>query len=341
LNINIQEEYENFLNELQEIVECWVGVTVDNGPATIAINGKAADPTQLRDLINQLAMTATAALTVLDPDQDGDIDNVDKDDVDYEGSDSDSDEGMETEAEDDNNMEMATSPQAMYCPSCTQALPDAANFCPGCGVASTTTKESDDSEDKIKEALVADNENVTEEVTEEATPEAPARLLTDADLQALAMVTAEAVKAVFAATQVKEEEEAPEVPAEPEAEVEVEAPVADAEPEAEVEVEAEAAENTQESDVAEYSADDLKKAVAEALDSFKAEVAEAYRENGAPRKGLISTNPIDVEDEAELTVESLASMDTRSFREAQHEAWGGVPFFQSLSGSRWRWFRPV
>ena len=319
--INIQEEYNTFLNELQEIVECWVGITVDNGPANITVNGKAADPTQLRDLINQLAMTATAALTVLDPDQDGDIDNVDKDDADYEGSDS---EGMEAEVMDDNNMDgtvVNDNADTMYCPSCTQALPDAANFCPGCGVAAITKTESVDSAE-MKEALVADTENVTEEVTDEATPEAPARLLTDADLQALAMVTAEAVKAVMATTQVKEEEEAPEA----DAEVEDEAPVA--EPEAEVEVEA--AESTQESDVAEYSADDLKKAVAEALDSFKSEVAEAYRDNGAPRKGLVTTNPIDAEVAEEYTAEGLASMDSRSFREAQHQTWGDVPFFQHL-----------
>lgn len=320
-NINIQEEYNTFLNELQEIVECWVGITVDNGPANITVNGKAADPTQLRDLINQLAMTATAALTVLDPDQDGDIDNVDKDDVDYEGSDS---EGMEAEVMDDNNMDgtvVTHDNTAMFCPSCTHALPDAANYCPGCGVAAITKTESVDSAE-MKEALVADTENVTEEVTDEATTEAPARLLTDADLQALAMVTAEAVKAVMATTQVKEEEEAPEA----DADVEDEAPVA--EPEAEVEVEA--AESTQEGDVAEYSAEDVKKAVAEALDSFKSEVAEAYRDNGAPRKGLVTTNPIDAEVAEEYTAESLAAMGTRDFREAQHQTWGDVPFFQSL-----------
>jgi hypothetical protein len=101
-----------------------------------------------------------------------------------------------------------------------------------------------------------------------------------------------------------------------------------AEPEAEVEVEA--AESTQEGDVAEYSAEDVKKAVAEALDSFKSEVAEAYRDNGAPRKGLVTTNPIDAEVAEEYTAESLAAMGTRDFREAQHQTWGDVPFFQSL-----------
>lgn len=320
--INIQEEYDAFLTELQEIIECWVGVTVDNGPANISISGKAADPTQLRDLINQLALTATTALTVLDPDQDGDIDNVDMDDVDYEGS--------EETSEDDNNMDGVAPAPGPNCTSCSHQLPDAAMYCPGCGTAVTVHEESTDSEEEIKEALVAENENVTEEVTEEATTEAPARSLTDADLQALAMVTAEAVKAAFAATQVKEEEEAPEAEAEVEVEVEDEAPVAEPEADAEAEVEVEAAESTLEGDVAEYSADDLKKAVAEALDSFKSEVAEAYRENGAPRKGLVTTNPIEADEDGELTVEGLASMDSREFREAQHQTWGTVPFFQNL-----------
>ena len=325
-NINIQEEYETFLSELQEIVECYVGITVDNGPASISVNGRAADPTQLRDLIKQLADTATAALLTLDPDEDGDIDNVDVDDVDYTGSDP---EGTEAEAmPDDNNMDGsggAGDPDddaPLYCPSCTQELPDAATYCFACGVAVNTSTESDDSIE-MKEALVADTEIVTEEVTEEATPEAPARLLTDADLQALAMVTAEAVKAAFA-VQVQEEEKDV---ATAEVEVEVEAPVAKTEPE--VEVEAESL-DTQESDVAEYSADDLKKAVAEALDTFKAEVAEAYRENGAPRKGLVSSDPIESETIEEYTPESLAKMSTRDFREAQHQTWGDVPFFQSL-----------
>ena len=318
-NINIQEEYEDFLNELQDIVESYVGITVDNGPATISVNGIAADPTQLRDLIKQLADTATAALLTLDPDEDGDIDNVDVDDVDYQVSDS---EGPEAEAmPDDNNMDGSggagepADPDALYCPSCTQQLPDGASFCPGCGVAATTNTESEDSIE-MKEALVADTEIVTEEVTEEATPEAPTRLLTDADLQALAMVTAEAVRAALA-TQVEEKEE----DVATKAEVEVEAPVAEAEAESQ---------STPEGDVAEYSADDLKKAVAEALDTFKAEVAEAYRDNGAPRKGLVSNTPTEGVVAEEYTAESLASMGSREFREAQHETWGDVPFFKQL-----------
>jgi len=168
---------------------------------------------------------------------------------------------------------------------------------------------------KTKEALVADTENVTEEVTESA-PEAPARLLTDADLKALAVITAEAVSAVMNAKEVKEQ-------ADPEdAE---EAPAADAEPEVAAD------ENTPEGEMAEsYSADDLKKAVAEALDSFKGEVAEAYRENGAPRKGIVA-NEISEEDiEEAFSTERLATLGTREFREAQYDAWSNVPFFKRM-----------
>jgi len=359
--INITEEYQEFLDDLQEVVENWVGVSVDNGSATINVNGKAMDPTQLRALIKQLAMTATAALTVLDPDQDGDIDNIDPDD-DSPGANTDpnyTNDGLMSDVEtDDNNMESDVTPykdpgvatdskvnitgQKMYCPSCNQSLPDgvtsecescgtALMACESCGCAqmegtqectecgaSMMASESYDSQE-IKEALVADTENVAEAVTDEV-PEVPARSLTDADIKALAAITAEAVAAAISGTQVKEEAD----PEEPEVEV-----AADAEPAEDAEVEAQ--ENTQESDMAEsYSADDLKKAVAEALDTFKSEVAEAYRENGAPRKGLVTTEIADDENDEAFTAESLSRMGTREFRESQYEAWGAVPFFQRL-----------
>ena len=229
------------------------------------------------------------------------------------------------------------SKEKMYCPSCNNSLPDGVTECSSCGEsigqcpdcgcmqamganectecgASMMNNESDNS-NKTKEALVADTENVTEEVTESA-PEAPARLLTDADLKALAVITAEAVSAVMNAKEVKEQ-------ADPEdAE---EAPAADAEPEVAAD------ENTPEGEMAEsYSADDLKKAVAEALDSFKGEVAEAYRENGAPRKGIVA-NEISEEDiEEAFSTERLATMGTREFREAQYDAWSNVPFFKRM-----------
>ena len=359
--INITEEYAEFLDDLQEVVENWVGVSVDNGSATINVNGKAMDPTQLRALIKQLAMTATAALTVLDPDQDGDIDNIDPDDN-SPGANTDpnyTNDGLMSDIEtDDNNMESDVTPykdpgvatdskvkisrEMMYCPSCNQSLPDGVtNECESCGAslmacescgcaqmegtqectecgASMMASESHDSQE-IKEALVADTENVAEAVTDEV-PEVPARSLTDADIKALAAITAEAVAAAIAGTQVKEDADSEE----PEAEV-----AADAEPAEEPEVEAQ--ENTQESDMAEsYSADDLKKAVAEALDTFKSEVAEAYRENGAPRKGLVTTEIADEENDEAFTAESLSRMGTREFRESQYEAWGAVPFFQRL-----------
>jgi hypothetical protein len=227
--------------------------------------------------------------------------------------------------------------EKMYCPSCNSSLPDAVTECSNCGEslgqcpncecmqvagasecaecgASMMNNESNNSI-KTKEALVADTENVTEEVTESA-PEAPARLLTDADLKALAVITAEAVSAVMNAKEVKEQ-------ADPE-DVE-EAPAADAEPKVAAD------ENTPEGEMAEsYSADDLKKAVAEALDSFKGEVAEAYRENGAPRKGIVA-NEISEEDiEEAFSTERLATLGTREFREAQYDAWSNVPFFKRM-----------
>ena len=168
-----------------------------------------------------------------------------------------------------------------------------------------------------KDALVADTENVAEAATD-VVPEVPARSLTEADITALASIMSEAVAtAVAAATKINEE-----AATEPETEA----------PEAEAEVEVEATENTQqEGDMAEtYSADDLKKAVAEALDSFKGEVAEAYRENGAPRKGLVSNEPTDEDVEEAFSAERLAKMGTREFRESQYDAWGHVPFFQRL-----------
>ena len=78
-----------------------------------------------------------------------------------------------------------------------------------------------------------------------------------------------------------------------------------------------------------YSADDLKKAVAEALDTFKSEVAEAYRENGAPRKGLVVAEATDEDIDEAFSAERLSKMGTREFREAQYEAWSNVPFFAS------------
>jgi len=367
-NIDIKEEYNQFLNELQEIIESWVGITVDNGPATISVNGQAADPTQLRDLINQLAATATAALTVLDPDQDGDIDNVDIDDVDYKSSDSDEepiadilrhDKGHDewhamhgdppckseadcaamrarykAEAEikktDDNNMEGVPSDAgdaAMFCSSCNYSLPDGVTACPECGESIITKESQPGDSTETKEALVADTENVAEAVTDEV-PEVPARSLTEADLKALAGMIAEATAAAISATQVKEEEEAPAEEPEAAEEVPEEEPEAAAE-----ETEVEAAESTQEGDMAEsYSAEDLKKAVAEALDTFKEEVTEAYRENGAPRKGLVSSEVADEDVEESFSAERLAKMGTKAFRESQYEAWSNVPFFQQLWG---------
>jgi len=180
---------------------------------------------------------------------------------------------------------------------------------------------------EIKEALVADTENVAEAVTDEV-PEVPARSLTEADLKALAGMIAEATAAAISATQVKEEEEAPAEEPEAAEEVPEEEPEAAAE-----ETEVEAAESTQEGDMAEsYSAEDLKKAVAEALDTFKEEVTEAYRENGAPRKGLVSSEVADEDVEESFSAERLAKMGTKAFRESQYEAWSNVPFFQQLWG---------
>lgn len=245
-------------------------------------------------------------------------------------------------ATDDDNADLDKSAE-MYCPSCSLSLPDGlmSETCASCGEslaqcatcesiqvngikqcaecgASMMSSESDFvGSHEIKEALVADTENVAEAVTDEV-PEVPARSLTDADLKALAMITAEAVAAAFNATQVKEEEAIAE---EPEAAEEVAAE----------ETEVEAAESTQEGDMAEsYSADDLKKAVAEALDTFRGEVAEAYRENGAPRKGLVSNEIADEDIEEAFSAERLAKMGTSAFRESQYEAWKNVPFFQQL-----------
>ena len=164
---------------------------------------------------------------------------------------------------------------------------------------------------------MADTETVTEEATTEV-PEVPARSLTEADITTLATVISEAVAAaVVAATPIQEQ-----------APVETETSAV----EAEVEVEAEATESTQqEGDMAEtYSADDVKNAVAEALASFKDEVAEAYRDNGAPRKGMVGNASGDGALQEEYSAEDLATMNTRQFREAQVSVWGDIPFFRDL-----------
>ena len=321
-NIDVQEEYNTFLNELQEVVESYVSINVDNGPASIGVTGYASDPTQLRALIAQLAATATAALVTLDPDEDGDIDNIDPDDDSAgKSSNTDSSEGAEAETQKANGETSLVPPLVdasnMYCGSCNGALPESASYCPACGVSVPTNESAPDGSNDTKESIVADTETVTEEATTEV-PEVPARSLTEADITTLATVISEAVAAaVVAATPIQEQ-----------APVEAETSVA----EAEVEVEAEATESTQqEGDMAEtYSADDVSNAVAEALASFKDQVAEAVRDNGAPRKGMVGNASGDGALQEEYSAEDLATMNTRQFREAQVSVWGDIPFFRDL-----------
>lgn len=360
--INIVSEHEMLTSEIQDILEAYASIALVNDDDSISITGYATDPHQLKVVANRIAFGAIAAMHAIDPDDDGDIylSKPDWSAVDATGDAG----GMGPEDEekpviyqpDDNNMEASpvsdykdpgvatdskvnTDQEKLYCPSCNQQLPngvtnectecgESLSMCADCGCmqsagasectecgAAMMTNESDDSMNN-KEALVADTEIVAEEVTESA-PEVP-RLLTDADLKALAVITAEAVSAVMNAKEVKEEEPTEE----PEVEVAADAETDAEEPEAEV-----ANENPEEGEM--YSADDLKKAVAEALDTFKSEVAEAYRENGAPRKGLVVAEATDEDIDEAFSAERLSKMGTREFREAQYEAWSNVPFFAS------------
>ena len=370
--IQIKEEHEMLAKEIQDVLEAYASTTIDNGAATISISGQTDDAGKLAAVANRLATAAVVALNAVDPDADGDIyltmgddEHPDSSGSDYHpqipGVPDDIDDvpyGDQPET-DDNNMETE-------CHECGGMLPESAAFCPGCGAMTqpyssapeccsecgTQTPESamycptcghpvpqaesDDSALDTKEAHVADDQTTVEasaEASEEQIVVAPARTLTDADIQALAAVFAAALKPAESAP---EAEETPEVAPEeaPEASTE-ETPEA---PEAE-----EAHENTQENIVSENTftaeqvaamvAEAASKAAAEAVEAARNAAVESYRSGEGFRKGFTSSNTginaDDLSESEELDPRSLAEMNSSEFRKIQAAVWGETPFFKS------------
>lgn len=183
---------------------------------------------------------------------------------------------------------------------------------------------------------MTDDQNTAETPAEEQALEsnAPARTLSDADIQALAAAMVALQKPVENAPEADEVE----VAAEPEAEVPAEEPAAEEEVAAEPAAEeshinketTEVSENLFTAEqVAAMIAEAAAKAATEAVAAAKKTAVESYRSgNTTYRKGLVSESTgTDAELSDEISLEALAEMNSTNFRKVQSEVWGSTPFF--------------
>lgn len=363
--INIVSEHETMVNDLVEILEAYASIALVNDDDTINITGYTPDPHQLKVVANRIAFGAIAAMHAIDPDDDGDIylskpDWSHVDDTGDAGGMGPEDDDMPTkecpacgcechseanfchecgEAFGTPTSDMAVTPtrNAPECAECGESAPLDAMYCPSCGAPVPQAESSDAATTQTEENVtVTDDQNTAETPAEEQALEsnAPARTLSDADIQALAAAMVALQKPVENAPEADEVE----VAAEPEAEVPAEEPAAEEEVATEPAAEeshinketTEVSENLFTAEqVAAMIAEAAAKAATEAVAAAKKTAVESYRSgNTTYRKGLVSESTgTDAELSDEISLEALAEMNSTNFRKVQSEVWGSTPFF--------------
>lgn len=294
--INVTEDFENLVSDMQDIIEAYVSMSIDNGAGTVNVSGYTNDAGKLHAVAMRVAATAITALTTLDPDADGDID--------IPGGDTDSDVNPTKESVVDGST----------CLLCSAPLVEGNLYCPMCG-SPVPTAESPDSENvqtNKENAMTASNETQAEVVVETAPATAPA--LTAADI---ATIVAEAI-AVSKAADAAALAEA--------------TAIADAEAAAVAEAAAIEAAKPKTYTLEETQAmiaEAAKQAVAEA-----AAVAVAdYRGGNVTRKGVVGTSQVaagfSLSEDDELDPAALAEMSPSDFRKVSGAAWSNQPSFRA------------
>ena len=145
--VNIVSEHDALAQDIQDVLEAYASIALNNDMDSISITGYATDPHQLRVVANRIAFGAIAAMHAIDPDDDGDIylSKPDWSQVDATGDAG----GMGPEEEMMNSqstmtkecMECGASPleNATYCHECGAALPESIDDnnmeCENCGQA--------------------------------------------------------------------------------------------------------------------------------------------------------------------------------------------------------------
>ena len=173
-NINITEELETLKADIQELLEAYACMSIDNGGGSVSVSGYTDDAGKLAPMARRIAMSAIIGLNAMDPDADGDIDLQMPD-----GS-SDSTSSQEDVDNNDDNM----SPDLPTCAECGAAVPENSLFCPQCASPIVNAESSEEEEEVTdiqedgetadetseQEPIVA-NEETTQEATETETNE--------------------------------------------------------------------------------------------------------------------------------------------------------------------------
>jgi hypothetical protein len=361
--INIVSEHETMVKDFMEILEAYASIALVNDDDTINITGYTPDPHQLKVVANRIAFGAIAAMHAIDPDDDGDIylskpDWSHVDDTGDAGGMGPEDDDMPTkecaacgcechseanfchecgEAFGTPTSDMAVTPtrnsNVPECAECGESVPQDAMYCPSCGVPVPQAESSDAAITTEETVTVTDDQTTAETPAEEQALEsnAPARMLSDADIQALAAAMLAMQKPVENTPEADEAEVAPEAEApaeEPASEEVTEEPTAE---ESHENKETLVSENTFTAEqVAAMIAEAASRAATEAVAAAKKTAVESYRTgNTTFRKGLVneSTGTDSEFNSDEISLEALAEMNSTAFRKVQSEVWSSTPFF--------------
>jgi len=140
--INIVGEHDSLAQEIQDVLEAYASITLDNDMDSIHISGYAIDPHQLKMVANRVAFGAIAAMHAIDPDDDGDI-YLSKPDWSHVDDTGDAG-GMGPEDE-----EMMSSQPAMTkeCSECGGLAPESSAYCHECGAMLPESTDDNNMED--------------------------------------------------------------------------------------------------------------------------------------------------------------------------------------------------
>ena len=295
--INIAEEYKNLVQDIQDVVEAYVSMSIDNGAGTVSASGYTDDAGKLAAVATRVAATVISALNTLDPDADGDIDLA--------GGDSSSSKESIGEAD------------TSTCLMCNNTLAEGDNYCAACGVPVPTATSDDNASTKTnKEGVDMTAENKTaEELAADKVAEDAAKAVAAQELnESIAKIVAEALAADRAAAV----EEATKAKAELE---EAEKVAAD-----------EAAAAVRETQI--YSAEDMAAAVKEAAlqvaATLKEEAVTEARANPT-RKGQSGINVgALLGDDNILDESALVKLNPANFTKVAGQVWESQPALAGL-----------
>ena len=158
--VDITSETAIFSGELQEIIEAYVSMCVDNGPGDIRVSGYTQDNKEIANLASHISAAALAALNTLDPDEDGDID------LSAPAGES----IVSTEA-----VDHPAGVELQLCGDCQGILDDTNLFCPSCGlpVSAAGTGTTDDNDMESTNVSGVENTPTDNAIKEPTNEEAP------------------------------------------------------------------------------------------------------------------------------------------------------------------------